>query len=80
MIPDTAKLIRERVECIKQRFPYVSDKEVYWRVIDTYYVKLGERLIEKLCDPRVPGPDTISRRGRELKEAKRNRQPQMSLI
>ena len=74
MLPQNHKLLREQMSVIMRKYPYVSDKELYYRVLNDYYVRIGEEAIKKLAADQVPSMDTLLRRKREIvEELKRER-------
>ena len=68
MIPPNHKLLREQMSVIMRKYPLASDKELYYRVLNDYYVRIGEEAIKKLAAENVPSMDTLLRRKREIVE------------
>jgi len=66
MIPPNHKLLREQMSVIMRKYPLAVDKELYYRVLNDYYVRMGEDVIKKLSAGNVPSMDTLLRRKREI--------------
>ena len=74
MLPQNHKLLREQMSVIMRKYPQATDKELYYRVLNDYYVRIGEEAIKKLAADQVPSMDTLLRRKREIvEELKRER-------
>ena len=79
MIPQNLKLLQSQMREVMRLYPDASDKELYYRAIDRYYVPQGKWPVGMLSADTIPSMDSLLRRVREIREELRSQKRHQKL-